>query len=203
MIMNGYLNAMKRTFLLKPLALVAAVSALSGCVLAPQTIELNDSVALAAGNSVPNRDALVRVVDQRSKSPDWIGHRGGRAPENSPLLVSESLDAALSKRLQDSLRQLGFGSGPLPPLKVQLDINQFMYQCNEGVIVNECGLEIELEVTVIDDDGRFSKPYRLRQTRELAVSPVQDYNQKWINEALDSLWQHMFSDGELRRALGA
>ncbi|WP_157729893.1 YajG family lipoprotein [Bacterioplanes sanyensis] len=197
---------MKRTFqpkrlLRAKLAALLAAAALSGCVLSPQTIELNQSVALSPGQS-PNRDALVRVVDQRSKSPDWIGHRGGRAPENSPLLVSESLDTLLTRRLQDSLRQLGFGQGPEPALKVQMDIDTFMYQCNEGVIVNQCGLEIELMVTVIKEQGRFSKPYRIRQSRELAVSPVQEYNQTWVNEALDSLWQHMFSDSELRRALG-
>lgn len=197
---NGYLNVMKKTFRASALAAMASL-ALTGCVLAPQTIELNDGPEVMAGQA-PNRDALVRVVDKRSKSPDWIGHRGGRAPENSPLLVNERLDVLLTRKLQASLRQLGFGQGALPAIKVQMDIEQFLYQCNEGVIVNECGLEIELAVTVLKEEGRFAKPFRLRQSRELAVSPVQDYNQQWVNEALDSLWQHIFTDAELRRALG-
>jgi uncharacterized lipoprotein len=28
-----------------------------------------------------------------------------------------------------------------------------------------------------------------------------EYNQKWVNEVLDNVWERMFSDGELRQAL--
>lgn len=188
--------------MLKAGVLACAVAALSGCVLAPQTISLNDSASVAAGTPIVQRDALVRVVDQRDMGWDVLGHRGGRAPENSPLLSSEPVRDTLTRRMQGSLKALGFGeSSPVEPLRVQLDIQQFDFACNEGVIVNECSVNINLMVTVLDGGNTFTKPYKVFETRSLAASPVAEYNQKWVNEVLDKLWAHMFRDQELLAAL--
>lgn len=183
---------------------VALASGLTGCVLAPQTIELSQQYDIAdAGVVMPQRDALVRVVDNRNDfSGDQIGHRGGRLPENSPLNIQDELKEVLTQRLQSSMAQLGFGgSSPLPPLKVQLDINTFGFTCNEGVIVNECSLEFSFLMTVMAENATFTKPYSVTESRGLAVSPTQEYNQQWVNEALDKVWARMFSDAELRQAL--
>jgi len=188
--------------LLRASLLACAVAGLSGCVLAPQTIALNDSATVPAATPVVQRDALVRVVDQRELGWDVLGHRGGRAPENSPLLADEAVKDTLTRRMQASLKTLGFGgSSPVEPLRVQLDIETFNYACNEGVIVNECSVNIELGLTVLDGGNRFSKPYKAVETRSLAASPVATYNEKWVNEVLDNLWAHMFSDDELLNTL--
>lgn len=189
--------------MIKPLIFAAAIVFSTGCVMSSQTIQLNEQLAIAPVQASIQRDALVRVVDNRTVSPDWLGHRGGRLPENSPLLSEQPLDRVLTARLQDSLKQLGFGAeSPLPPLRVQLTINEFLYQCNEGMIVNECQIQMAFQVQVIDQDSQFSKPYQVMEKRSLAASPIQSYNQEWVNETLDKIWQHMFSDAQLRRALG-
>jgi len=192
-----------RKLILATLTSAALASGLSGCVLAPQTIALSDEVSTPAGRLTNNRDALVRVVDQRGIGSDVLGTRGGRAPENSLLMSKRPLSDALTAKLQASLKKLGFGSSsPLEPVKVQMDINQYKYACNEGVVVNECSINMELTLTVISDGKTFSKPYSLNQTRSLAASPVAEYNQTWVNEATEKLWEHIFKDHELLNALG-
>lgn len=189
--------------MIKPIVLAAAVAFSSGCVMSSQTIQLNEQLSIMPASASVQRDALVRVVDQRTVSPDWLGHRGGRLPENSPLLSDQPLDQVLTIRLQNSLKQLGFGAdSPLPPVRVQLTIDAFLYQCNEGLIVNECQLNMAFRIQVHDQDSQFSKPYLVSETRSLAASPIQSYNQTWVNETLDKVWQHMFNDGQLRAALG-
>lgn len=176
---------------------------LSGCVLAPQTIELNTVYELETSQISPQRDALVRVIDQRQLAGDMLGTRGGRLPENSPLFAQQELSVVITSRLQNSLSQLGFGgASPLEPVKVQMDINQFEFRCNEGIIVNECGVTAALQLTVISDTQRFTKPYSVTESRGLAASPNEAYNQKWVNEVLDKLWRYIFSDQQFRDALG-
>ncbi len=175
---------------------------LGGCVLAPQTISLSEQVDIK-GLGSPGRDALVRVVDERQMGFDVLGHRGGRAPENSPLLADKTLTQALTGRLQNTLAGLGFGAGSLQePVRVQLSVEEFMFQCNEGVIVNECSIAMRFKVTVSEPGREFSKPYGINEMRSLAASPVQEYSQQWVNDVLDRLWLFMFNDDELKTALG-
>lgn len=175
---------------------------LGGCVLAPQTISLSEQVDIK-GLGSPGRDALVRVVDERQMGFDVLGHRGGRAPENSPLLADKTLTQALTGRLQNTLAGLGFGAGSLQePVRVQLSVEEFMFQCNEGVIVNECSIAMRFKVTVSEPGREFSKPYGINEMRSLAASPVQEYSQQWVNDVLDRLWLFMFNDDELKAALG-
>ena len=54
----------------------------------------------------------------------------------------------------------------------------------------------------MSDGKTFSKPYRINQERSLAASPVAEYNEEWVNDAIDTLWNHIFSDPELLQALG-
>lgn len=191
-----------RNFMIRTSAVAFMVTALSGCVLAPQTISLNDDAVVAPATPAVARDALVRVVDERGADADLLGHRGGRLPENSPLLADRPVGDVLSDRLQKSLKSLGFGSSsPVEPLKVQLDIQQFSFECNEGMIVNECTVRMAFMLTVLDGGKTFSKPYKAFETRSLAASPVAEYNQKWVNEVLDRVWEHMFNDSELLKAL--
>lgn len=181
---------------------IAVAAGLSGCVLAPQTISLNENANVTPVGMMASRDALVRVVDKRDTGDDVIGHRGGRLPENSPLLASRPVSDALTSRLQSSLKSLGFGDmSGMDPLKVQLDIRKFSYECNEGVVVNKCTVRMDFMVTVLDGEKTFTKPYQTYETRSLAASPVAEYNQKWVNEVLDNLWNHMFTDAELLGAL--
>lgn len=186
------------------LTVLASAVALSGCVLAPQTIQLNETVALR-GKVMEPREALVRVVDQRDSESTKIGHRGGRSAGDSPVYSDEPIDTVLTKRLQNSLEQLGFGQEEsfTEPLKVQLEIQKFHYGCNESVIVNECTIEIRFLSTVHNGNKTFKKPYGNKELRSLAASPVQEYNQRWINEALDKVWQYMFTDPEFKQAIGA
>ncbi|MEC7547792.1 MAG: YajG family lipoprotein [Pseudomonadota bacterium] len=180
---------------------------LSGCVLAPQTIELNESYGIEAPTASVNRGALIRVVDQRddidADEKQSLGSRGGRLAENSPLHVQDELSAVLTRRLQDSMAQLGYGaSSPLDPIKLELAVNRFRYSCNEGFLVTACSVSIRFNMTVIDGDTTFTKPYGLSESRRVAAAPVKEYNEKWVNGVLDRLWEYIFSDHELREYLG-
>lgn len=181
------------------LSMLMASLILSGCVLAPQTIALSEQTSVVGKADVP-RAALVRVLDERDAQATVLGTRGGRSPKDSTVFSEQPLAQVLTKRLQNTLEQLGFGAASeAEPLKVQLDIQTFHYQCNESLVANECSINIRFMITAIDGNRTFSKPYGSNEVRSLAASPIADYNQKWVNEALDKVWQYMFSDPEFKQ----
>lgn len=190
---------------LTALALCGAVSlGLTGCVLAPQVISLSEQSHLQERTPLM-RSALVRVLDERALGGQHLGTRGGREPASSPLMADKALAEVLTARLQSSLAQLGYGNEGASindPLKLQLSIQEFNYHCNEGVIVSECGIDMQFLMTVIDGNTTFRKPYGIKEVRSLAASPVPEYNKKWLDEKLDEVWQYMFSDPELKQVLG-
>lgn len=184
---------------------LAATLTLSGCVLAPQTIQLAETSEVKPASAAVNRGALVRVADRRENLDDrrYLGNRGGRLAENSPLHAQDELATVLSLRLQDSMAQLGFGgASPVEPVKVELGINKFDYSCNEGVLVTACSVSMRFEMTVLDGKRTFTKPYGLTESRRVAAAPVKEYNEQWMNDVLDRLWEYIFSDPELRGYLG-
>ena len=80
-----------RKSVLTLLASTALATGLTGCVLAPQTIELSESYEIEQPAASVSRGALIRVVDNReeisSDERQSLGSRGGRLAENSPLYV--------------------------------------------------------------------------------------------------------------------
>ena len=190
--------------LFAPLVLALGISSLTGCILAPQAIQLNETSQVAAVLTPPTgRGALVRVVDQREMQADHLGSRGGRLAENSPLVAQDELAAVLTRRLQDSMTQLGFGEGSFEePVRLQLDIEKFRYSCNDGFVVTDCSVKMKFAMTVYNGDTTFTKPYGLNESRRVAAAPVQEYNEKWMTDTLDRLWSYIFNDPELRSFLG-
>lgn len=173
---------------------------LTACVLAPQTIQLNEKVTLTQKELEVTRGALVRVVDQREVSrEDLIGLRGGRDSEQSPLVAQAAITNILRERLRSSLEQLGYGASQsdTQPIKAQLDVQDFTYKCNDGVVVTQCQVSMKFLLTVIDATKTFTKPFGASETRRVAASPVAAYNQEWVNKVLDQTWQRIFSDQEL------
>ena len=191
---------MKNVFLTTGLAV--AVSSLSGCALAPQIINLETESPLAASSYTLGRTALVRVRDLREE-PDRLGYRGGSSPEQAPLLTKPTLQVALTEKMQTSLMQLGFGgSSPIEPVKVDLAVNEFVYQCNDGNWVSQCDLKVQLSLTVINEGTTFSQPFTIKQSRSVATAPRAGYNEEWVNGALDKLWSHMMTQDNVQKALG-
>lgn len=189
----------------KPLLILTTASAAllsTGCALSPQIIALDTQGDLQSSQYVSGRTALVRVLDQRSVT-DNIGNRGGRTPESSPLIVQPSLQAALTQKMQSSLQSLGFGgASPIAPIKVEVVVNQFNYRCNEGNWVSECGIDIELTLNIDNEGKKFSQPFSLNENRSVAIAPQTEYNTLWINQSVDKLWQHIFTQPQVKFALG-
>lgn len=200
-------NVIKNT-----LTMIGLTTALSGCVLAPQTIQLNETVDVPRAMTEVQRGALIRVIDNREGVGDgdeaiqgrnYLGSRGGRLAERSPLLAQDDLANILSLRLQDSIEQLGFGgTSPIDPVRIEMAINRFDYSCNEGLLVTSCSVKVRLGVTLINGETTFTKPYGLTESRRVAAAPVKEYNEKWVNDVMDRLWEYIFSDPELRGYLG-
>ncbi len=186
-------------------ALTLACSALlvsSGCALSPQIITLETASPLSQSQQISGRSALVRVRDLRTEN-DKLGYRGGSQADKAPLLAKPSLQQALTVKMQNSLQQLGFGgASPFDPIKVDLAIDQFEYQCNSGAWVNQCQLEVALSLTIDGEEGKFSQPFKLKQERSVATAPRVGYNEEWINAAIDKVWSHMMTRPQVEQALG-
>jgi uncharacterized lipoprotein len=87
-------------------------------------------------------------------------------------------------------------------VKVDLAIDEFTYQCNEGAWVSQCELMIELNLTITNEGQIFSQPFKIKQQRSVAAAPRVGYNEEWINGALDKLWLHMMTQVRVTDALG-
>jgi uncharacterized lipoprotein len=174
----------------------------SGCALSPQMINLQTSSPLDTSSTQLGRSALVRVRDLREDT-EQLGSRGGTQPDQAPLLAKPSLQQALQTKMQNSLQQLGFGgSSPFEPLKVDLAIETFDYQCNDGLWVSQCQLAMALTLSIDNDSFETSQPFTLNEQRSVITSPRVGYNEEWINQSIDKLWLHMMSQPQVSKALG-
>lgn len=194
------LNNMKKTLL--AVSITSALVITQGCALSPQVIPLDTSSNLHVMEPVSGRTALVRVRDQRELS-DRLGNRGGAVPEEAPLIAQPSLQQALTEKMQSSLQTFGFGgSSPLEPVKVEIIVNEFQYECNEGDWVNQCQLDIELRLNIDNAGKLYGQSFKLNEQRSVTIAPQTEYNALWINQSIDKLWQHMFTKSQVITALG-
>jgi uncharacterized lipoprotein len=174
----------------------------TGCALSPQIINLQTNSPLEINSTQVGRSALVRVRDLRDET-EQLGSRGGSQPDSAPLLSKPNLQKALQEKMQNSLQQLGFGGGSaVEPLKVDLAIEQFDYQCNEGMWVNECELSMTMRLSIDNETLNFSQPFTLNETRSVIAAPRSGYNQTWINQSIDKFWQHMMNQEKVKDSLG-
>jgi uncharacterized lipoprotein len=174
---------------------------ITGCALSPQIINLQTNSPLETNSTQVGRSALVRVRDLRYET-EQLGSRGGSQPDRAPLLSKPNLQKALQEKMQNSLQQLGFGGSAVEPLKVDLAIEQFDYQCNEGMWVNECELSMTMRLSIDNETRKFSQPFTLNETRSVIAAPRSGYNQTWINQSIDKFWQHMMSQERVKESLG-
>jgi uncharacterized lipoprotein len=174
----------------------------TGCALSPQIINLQTNSPLETYSTQVGRSALVRVRDLRDET-EQLGSRGGSQPDSAPLLSKPNLQKALQEKMQNSLQKLGFGSDSfVEPLKVDLAIEQFDYQCNQGMWVNECELSMTMRLSIDNKTLKFSQPFTLNETRSVIAAPRSGYNQTWINQSIDKFWQHMMSQEKVKESLG-
>jgi uncharacterized lipoprotein len=183
-------------------SLTVALLLTTGCALSPQIINLQTSSPLGASATQVGRSALVRVRDLRDET-EQLGSRGGSQPESAPLISKPNLQQALQAKMQNSLQQLGFGGdSSVEPLKVDLAIEQFDYQCNQGLWVNECELSMTMRLSIDNETLKFSQPFSLNETRSVIAAPRSGYNQTWINQSIDKFWQHMMNQEKVKDSLG-
>jgi uncharacterized lipoprotein len=183
-------------------SLTVALLLTTGCALSPQIINLQTSSPLGASATQVGRSALVRVRDLRDET-EQLGSRGGSQPESAPLISKPNLQQALQAKMQNSLQQLGFGGdSSVEPLKVDLAIEQFDYQCNEGMWVNECELSMTMRLSIDNEALKFSQPFTLNEGRSVIAAPRSGYNQTWINQSIDKFWQHMMNQEKVKDSLG-
>jgi uncharacterized lipoprotein len=183
-------------------SLTATMLLITGCALSPQIINLQTNSPLETNSTQVGRSALVRVRDLRDET-EQLGSRGGSQPDRAPLLSKPNLQKALQEKMQNSLQQLGFGGdSAVEPLKVDLAIEQFDYQCNEGMWVNECELSMTMRLSIDNEALKFSQPFTLNEGRSVIAAPRSGYNQTWINQSIDKFWQHMMNQEKVKESLG-
>lgn len=185
---------MKKVFIL-------ALFFLQGCTLQSQLINLNEEPMFNPEAITSNQAALVKVEDNRGTSQRIIGYRGNKQSEQSALNINEPLSTVLTKRMQKTLSNLGFGGEDMADaIRVKLSVEEFNYSCKQTLMTN-CEINMKFIVEVLDESSSFKKPYKRNEKRSLATPPIKEYNQQWINKSLDYLWQDIFSDKQLLKRL--
>lgn len=174
---------------------------LSGCASQAQVIKLTQQPSVSMQAIISDQPALVKVVDHRSLSSHTLGYRSNKPRKSSAVNIKQSLAKILTTRLQESLTQLGFGGDDhANALRLQLTIDEFRYQCKQS-LMSECTINMSFLIEVMDDYSSFKKPYSFSEKRTLVAPPVQEYNQQWINDALERFWRNIFNDKQLLRRL--
>lgn len=186
---------------MKKTLLIASLLVLQGCSMKSQVITVNETPAFSPKPVISNQAALVKVEDRRALSERVLGYRIMKQTDESSLMMDQTLSDVLSKRMEHTLSSLGFGGEDMAvATRVKLVVDTFNYQCKSG-LMTECSLKMKMTIEVMDDNSSFKKPYIKTETRSVAASPVKEYNEKWVNQALDQLWQVMFEDQDLLKRL--
>ncbi len=168
-----------------------------GCASQAQFIELSEQPNFAIQTIIDEQPALVKVVDNRNTKQQFLGYRSQRNNEKNSLNAKQPLTNTLTARLQETLMELGFGGEDLAnAIHIKLSIKRFHYQCEQRLMTS-CQINMQGLIEVMDDYSSFRKTYTYNEKRLVATPPVKDYNQLWLNQALDSFWQKIFTDPQL------
>lgn len=190
---------MKSTLVI--LTAAALALSLSGCALSPQRIEVNPTANVQAANRGNNQPVQVIAVDSRDRKE--FGSRGGVYKDTSLVLPANDLRPAIAETVRKGLQTLGYNAfnpgADATTLEVRLE--KLEYIPEEGSVVNEVTLNLELVAEARRDETTHVGTYKSSVQHDLPFTPSAARNQEMINQILSRSIERMLNDPQMQSFL--
>lgn len=179
----------------------ALALSLTGCALSPQQIEMKPTAEVQPANRGNNQPVQVIAVDSRDSKA--FGSRGGVYKDTSLVQPANDLRPAIAETVRQGLQTLGYNAfnpgDEATTLEVRLE--KLEYIPEEGSVVNEVTLNLELVAEARRDDTTHVGTYKSSVEHDLPFTPSAARNQEMVNDILSRSIERMLNDPEMQAFL--
>lgn len=188
------------------LILILAALVASGCAFTPQTVVIEPTVEVAAGNIGDGRRVNVYAVDERTTTE--IGRRGTGMMRGAAITTEQDMATVFADEIVKGLTAMNFDavkvnsqSAATSGALLRVDIRSVEYETSMGFWTGGVHVRGSMKATATRDDRSYDQIYRVDEEKRVMVVPGADANAEQINATVSAVLQEMFNDPELFKFL--
>ncbi len=192
--------------ILKTSATLLFVALATGCAFTPQTVVIEPTVEVPAGNIGEDRNLSVYVVDERTTTT--LGRRGSGALRGAAITTEQDMAAVFQTLIVENLNAMGFNAtavaeGTTDPGSslLRVDIRSLEYETSTGFWTGGVHTRGSMKATATRDARNYDKLYRVDEEKRVMVVPGADSNAQMINATASAILQELFNDVALFKFL--
>ncbi|MFO1435381.1 MAG: YajG family lipoprotein [Gammaproteobacteria bacterium] len=171
------------------------ISAFAGCALSPQTVAVEPSLAVDAGDIGHGRTVALNAIDSRTNKT--LGTRGGVYSESSSISTATGVQAALRQAMADALTTLGFSvadAGTPADMTMTISLDDLSYLAKGDPVVDSVEVGAKVSSVVARGSETFKGTAGASKTRQVLTAPSQVDNEAYINEILAISLEKLLAD---------
>ena len=191
--------------LLKTFAALLFVALATGCAFTPQTVVIDPTVEVPAGNIGEGRNVSVYVVDERTTTE--LGRRGV-GMRGAAITTEQDIATVFQTSIVENLNAMGFNAtaateGMTDPGSslLRVDIRSIDYETSMGFWTGGVHTRGSMKATATRDARNYENLYRVDEEKRVMVVPGADSNAQMINATASAILQELFNDVALFRFL--
>ena len=191
---------------LRTSAALLFIALATGCAFTPQTVVIEPTVEVPAGNIGEDRNISVYVVDERTTTT--LGRRGSGALRGAAITTEQDMAAVFQTLIVENLNAMGFNAtavtqGMTNPGSslLRVDIRSLEYETSTGFWTGGINTRGSMKATATRDARSYDHLYRVDEEKRVMAVPGADSNTQMINATVSAVLQELFNDVALFRFL--
>ncbi len=197
---------MQNIRILRTSAALLFIALATGCAFTPQTVVIEPTVEVPAGNIGEDRNISVYVVDERTTTT--LGRRGSGALRGAAITTEQDMAAVFQTLIVENLNAMGFnatavtqGTAGLGSSLLRVDIRSLEYETSTGFWTGGVHTRGSMKATATRDARNYDKLYRVDEEKRVMVVPGANSNAQMINATASAILQELFNDVALFKFL--
>lgn len=180
---------------MKLLLTLSLMTVLAACSVKPQVLKVDPQLDFQSLNGVKVPIEL-QVEDKRANT-DLLGYLN--AKNEGPISFEESLVKSLGVSLQKAMLEQGIDMNrrPEPLSTLKVTIEKLKYSSPNKDWVSRIELEGEIVISINRGPASLTKRFTANRAQDVATSPNQEFNQKYLNALLSELFNKAMNDKEV------
>jgi len=171
-----------------------------GCSpLPPQSVSLYPQVKVPTGNVGKGRTVAFKVVDARP-GKGVVGYRDASGSQGAPITVEGDLAQVVGEPASKVLTELGFKPAPYKdgaPLSLVITVRELSYKAQSATVTKKIAVKCSLSAKVTNGMGHWEGSFPVGQEREVAMTPDENANARFLNDVLSESLNMLLSDPEM------
>lgn len=197
---------MRTIDIVKTVGVLFFMTLVTGCAFTPQTVVIEPTVEIPAGDIGEGRNVSVYVVDERTTTE--LGRRGTGAMRGAAITTEQDIATVFQTSIVENLNTMGFNAtavteGTADPGSslLRVDIRSLDYETSMGFWTGGVHTRGSMKATATRNDHDYDKLYRVDEEKRVMVVPGADSNAQMINATASAILQELFNDVALFRFL--